>query len=63
MPFIQIKVKKGGIIETDYENFPNNMCNETEQEFLDRMKHVLSMEIKSEEPKEDELLQEETHYE
>lgn len=62
MPFIQIKVKKGGKLETDYEGYPNSMCNQAEQEFKDRVKN-LKLETIDEEPKDDELLQEETHYE
>lgn len=62
MPVIKIKVKDGGIIETDYEGFPGMSCKVAEDELRSRLSDIKFEKI-SDEPKEDELLQEEKQYE
>ena len=62
MPTIKVKVKPGGKIETDFEGFPGMSCQNAEEELRSRLTQ-LKMETVSEEPKEDELLQEEEQYE
>lgn len=62
MPMIELKIGKGGKINADYDGFPNNMCDNAEQNILEHLKR-LKLESVAEERKEDELLQEESQVE
>ena len=62
MPVVEIKIKKNGKIEADYQGFAGNMCDQAEQEVLEKLKR-LKMETQVEDRKDDELLQEEEHTE
>jgi len=62
MPAIELRFKKGGRVQMDFMGFPGNSCEQAEDELKERLKS-LKFDTQDEEPKEDELLQEEQEYE
>jgi hypothetical protein len=61
MPVVEIKIKKNGKIEADFQGFPNNSCDQAEDEIFEKLKN-LKMKTLIEDRKDDELLQEDLQY-
>jgi hypothetical protein len=57
MPTIEVRIRKDGTIEADFNGFPNSSCDQAEDEILEKLKS-LKMRKMVEERKDDELIQE-----
>ena len=64
MPIIQVRIKKDGTVDIDYEGFPNNSCDQHHEELLKKLRERgIELATMVEDRKDTELLQEETEVE
>ena len=64
MPIIQVRIKKDGTVEIDYEGFPNSSCDQQHEELIECLRQRgIELLTQVEDHKDEELLQEEKQVE